>query len=345
METAVVIPVGPGRGENVTAVLESLVVQTKQPKLVVLCCDGEDTWIHGGAFSLPTATLNLPKHEPGMEHPRSAGVRLVQKLRDESPRFEDITHVWFLDSDVIVLPDCLQKIEEEVARGGEGGVYACPYEWLPPGVREPRLDLRNDPRTEMFAEHVQGTRHYEDLSKGLGCFSGNLVWEIGEFARVGGYWEEIHHGRCEDGELGIRAVAMGTPVGLIPEARGWHLFHDFNPHYREHINSIDVPKINHRHPWVEGRCVCTKPLVEHAIDGICDGFLLPEEDEADPAVCLNCERPDHEHTLDDCPGFEKSVFVVEEDGKRFNARCRCGWEGNTALIWEHRAECNLRVAA
>lgn len=35
----------------------------------------------------------------------------------------------------------------------------------------------------------------------------------------------------------------------------------------------------------------------------------------------------------------EDLFVVEEDGKRFNSRCSCGWEGNTALIWQHQAEC------
>lgn len=169
-----------------------------------------------------------------------------------------------------------------------------------------------DPRWISFKEHEPKDTLRGDLSAGLACFSGNLVWPIEEFKRVGGFWEQLHHGRCEDGELGIRAVHMGVPIAFVPTAYAFHLWHSRSREWAERANSIDVPKLNERHPWMEDRCVCGKTKDEHVGTGL--GRI-------------------------DCAGFRKAIFVVEEDGMRFNARCECGWEGNTMLIWKHQGEC------
>lgn len=297
-EFAVVMPIGPGRRENVEAAIEALNDQDFLPKLLVLVCDGEEAWLDDSdVFTvMPSRILRLGKHQPGMEQPRNAGVAEVDRLRAEIPNmYGDISHVWFLDSDIITQPGCLEAYRCEMERGGQEGVYIGPYDWLPPGQREPLVDFRNDPegveppgRWGMFDEHEPGARYVEDLSKGLGCFSGNLVWQVDDFMRVGGFWDDIHHGRCEDGELGIRAVAMGIPIGIAKEARGWHLWHERNFDWIIAANQRDVPMLNERHPWVEGN----------------------------------------------------GLFVVEEDGKRFNCRCpHCEEEFNTALIWTHRVQC------
>lgn len=297
-EFAVVIPVGAGRRENLTAVLESLEHQWLKPKVVILACDGPDAWLSSVAASFPVAVLHLQKHRPGMEQPRNEGVRAITTLRREKPDlFGEITHAAFLDSDVLVQGSWLRHYDMAIEDSGGDGIYYGPYDWLPEGKREIDPDFRNDNRWAMFNE-ASTTRFIGDLSKGLGCYSGNLVWNVDDFERVGGFWNEIHHGRCEDGELGLRAVAMGVPIGLVPGARGWHLWHGGAPeptpewlNYVHRINTIDVPKLKERHPWAE----------------LGNG------------------------------GTE--LFVVEEDGRRFDARCVCGWEGNTALIWEHQAEC------
>ncbi len=297
-EFAVVLPIGPGRMSNVAAAIDAINDQEHPIKLLVLVCDGEDSWLDPDDMftAMPSRILNLPKHQPGMEQPRNAGVREVDRLRHEIPDlYGDITHVWFLDSDIITQPTCLDAYVEEMKLGGQEGVYLAPYDWLPPGKREIDLDLHCDPegvpppgRWGLFEEHEPGTRYVEDLSKGLACFSGNLVWQIDDFMRVGGFWNEIHHGRCEDGELGIRAVAMGIPIGVAPKARGWHLHHERNMEWILAANSRDVPMLNERHPWMQG----------------------------------------------------EGVFVVEEDGKRFNCSCpACGAEFNTALLWTHITEC------
>jgi hypothetical protein len=146
-----------------------------------------------------------------------------------------------------------------------------PYDWLPKnGGGYP--DLRNDQRWDSFDEHgpeevFQLGRDGRDLRGmvgfGLACFSGNLVWPIEEFRQVGGFHPEMHHGRCEDGELGLRAVSQGIAVSMVRKARGWHLWHQVNEEWVLETNKVDVPIINRLHPWVEN-----EGLVMTAKDGI-----------------------------------------------------------------------------
>lgn len=298
----VVIPVAPKRRKNLTAVLECLVDQQLPPHAVVLVCDGPDAWLEEPPVELPSSeVVILPleeKHQPGMPQPRNRGAALLRKS------YPEVTHVAFLDSDVLVDTNWLAAFVDEMTEGGEEGCYAAPYDWLPDGKREIDWSFSNDTRWPLFENHEYGTRYRGSLGVGLACYSGNLVWNLEDFRRVGGFWSEIHHGRCEDGELGLRAVHMGVPIGLVPNARGWHLYHGGLPNptpkwrrWAEQINAIDVPKLKQRHPWTE-----------LGNDG-------------------------------------KELFVVDEDGKRFNVRCRCGWEGNTAEVWQHEfesGECSAR---
>jgi GT2 family glycosyltransferase len=291
MKTGVVIPVGPGRTENLLATLRCVAEQTVKPEVVAVICDGPDAAleIESGGFPVPIAILNVPeKHHPGLPQPRNLGVKLLADLKDQGMGI-DCTHVWFLDSDILVEPDCLEMYEEAMEHEPIDRVLVGPYDWMPPGVREPMPDLYNDPRWESFKSHERFEMLRGDLSAGLACFSGNLVWPVAEFQRVGGFWDELHHGRCEDGELGLRAVAMGVPISFVADARGWHMDHPRNYSWIEEANARDVPLLNNRHPWVQG----------------------------------------------------EEMFVVEEDGKRFNWRCsNCSREMNTADIWAHQSTCH-----
>ena len=291
MEVGVVIPVGPGRVENVLQVLKALAEQTEVPRIVVCVCDGPDAAleVEGAGYPTVLAILNAPeKHQPGMEQPRNVGVRLLRDLARTDSRVAGLTHVWFLDSDIIVGPDCLEMYQSAMEAEPIERVLVGPYDWMPEGSREPMPDLKNDPRWVSFDQYEPFQMLTEDLSAGLACFSGNLIWPLDEFERVGGFWNDLHHGRCEDGELGLRAVAMGVPIGFVREARGWHLWHPIDLAWAQGANARDVPMLNERHPWVQG----------------------------------------------------EGLFVVEEDGKRFNHRCpNCGQEFNSSEIWAHQSAC------
>lgn len=290
MRAAVVIPVGAGREDNLRMCLRSIDDMLVRPSLIVLVLDGpvdiQDAELKG---KVPIHVIRAEKHHPGMEQPRNIGVRRVEALNAKVGN--PISHVWFLDSDIIVAHDALHHYE--LAMGDAYRILVGPYDWLSAGVREPMHELHNDPRWISFDEHDPQEVMVDDLSAGLACFSGNLVWPIDEFTRIGGFWDELHHGRCEDGELGLRAVACGVPISFVRGARGWHLDHPINIELTLERNSRDVPMLNARHPWVQG----------------------------------------------------EGVFVVEEDGRRFNIRCSCGWSGNTIELWEHRAGCDGRFEA
>lgn len=376
LNAAVVIPVGPGRINNLLMVMDTLQKQTVQPRLVVLVCDGEDAWLKAeGMFKIPTAVLKTPKHQPGDEQPRNIGVRLLGDIGKRDPRFAGVTHAWFLDSDVIVRPRALEYYQEaynqaeawrcpcgtphavtpdmrdgdvvdrsklSCSKCGEWDaewspahtILVGPYDWLPPGVREPMPHMRNDPdgvpppgRWERFDRHDPDTPVVNDLFSGLACFSGNLMWPIDEFERVGGFWNDLHHGRCEDGELGVRAVSMGVPITFVRDARGWHLHHERNVDWILQTNARDVPMLDERHPDLHGCCTCGHEKKKHETEEIAE--IGTDETTTLWTRCTadGCE----------CEGYKARFFVVDEDGKRFNYRCEvCGEEMNAALSWGHR---------
>jgi GT2 family glycosyltransferase len=248
----VVIPVGPGRAENLVMVLDRLQRQTFEPEAVVIVFDGPDAAARVEGLTLENAQVAIPKHTPGQEQPRNVGVRHLQRF------WEKCNAVWFLDTDVIFGATALEQLVRTWEGSDTERVIIGPYDWLPDGVREIEPALRNDPRWAMFNEDRWLDRSYEsrgELNVGLACFSGNLMWPIAEFMRIGGFWSEIHHGRCEDGELGLRAVALGVPITCCPTARGYHLAHPVNHAEALRRNERDVPMINARHPWVEGEDV------------------------------------------------------------------------------------------
>lgn len=250
-EIAVVIPATHGREANLRCVLDSLANQTLRVRNIVVVDDGGE--LEFTDHDLGARFIQAPKHEPGMEQPRNIGVRFVKK------HWPFVTHVWFVDSDVVMSPTAHEKIQHGYMSGNQNRILIGPYEWLPPGLR-PETDpnfwqnaeqVDSDFRWGGFRQHQVDEEITNDLSAGLACFSGNLVWPIQEFVRVGGFWNEIHHGRCEDGELGLRAVAMDVPISWCAGARGYHLWHEVNGALAVQRNERDVPMLNERHPWVE----------------------------------------------------------------------------------------------
>lgn len=258
-----VIPVGPGREDNVNRVLACLSRQ-KVTAPVVLVEDGPAL---SSGFVTPenlvVKIVRTEKHEPGREQPRNIGVRVVAET------WPHATHVWFLDSDIIIEPNCLEALVVGLASGPQDRILVAPYDWMGPDVLEPQHELHNDPRWEMFGFSPADKVYRNDLSAGLACFSGNLVWPISEFQRVGGFWNQLHMGRCEDGELGLRAVAMDVGISLVAEARGWHVYHHIDIDVIYAKNARDVPMLNERHPWVEGSDVFVVDREGAAFDVVC----------------------------------------------------------------------------
>jgi hypothetical protein len=290
MRPFVVIPVGADRHENVAQVLECLWRQEGiDVELVVVVQDGpmEDVPLHEG---LPMIRVRAPKHEPGLEQPRNIGVRAGMEWLGSSSLAPD--YVIFLDSDILVAEDWLRSYYDAWAStftpADIDRILIGPYVWMAPGEREiGGKVMLAEQRQAMFDTYGPEHTFRGDLSAGLACFSGNLAWPLKEFVRVGGFWSELHHGRCEDGELGARAVAMGVPIGLAAGAKGWHMDHPRNHSETLRRNARDVPMLDARHPWIQGHgvfmvdrdgkafdvecpvCECQVPTIEwwqHAAD-------------------------------------------------------------------------------
>jgi glycosyltransferase involved in cell wall biosynthesis len=279
-QVGVVVPVALGREDNLRAVLRALDDQTYRPRGIVLVYDGCPSY---GicATTLPTWDVEIPKHQPGAEQPRNVGVR---KLEEVLP---DCNYVWFLDSDLEFAPDCLEQYAEASALAPEPHVMIGPYDWLRRGVvgchpecpEDVSVTEKPDDRWVSFrgANPATVARVGDDgnlramVGYGLACFSGNLVWNIEEFKTIGGFHPEMHHGRCEDGELGLRAISQGVGVSLVPTARAYHRWHDVDHQWVLDTNRVDVPMINRLHPWVED-----EGLIMTAKDGIRFDFRCPK---------------------------------------------------------------------
>jgi GT2 family glycosyltransferase len=272
----VVIPVGEGRRENLAEVLTCLHHQTRPPEAIVIVADGPEAAVKLTGMTIPGIQVVIRKHEPGAEQPRNVGVRRLAE------KWLELNAVWFLDTDVIFANDCLAALAATWEAADWGRIIMAPYEWLEPGQRQIQPATRNDPRWPMLNEPrwALGEESIGELNVGLGCFSGNLVWPVEEFTRIGGFWNEIHHGRCEDGCLGLDAVAQGVPITCCPAARGYHLWHPINQERAIRCNERDVPMLNARHPWVQG-----------------EGLLVVERDgRRFDQRCAICKR--HINTLD-----------------------------------------------
>jgi len=266
----VVIPATKDRLDNLDIVLESLSHSIVRPNDVVVICDGWDIddskEINNFYYKYiekfkRIIFVQIPKHEPGKEQPRNVGVKFL------SP---ETNYVWFLDCDCRVLPETLLEFEKAYNDSDEDRIMYGPYEWLGPESNEPNIDLQNDPRWDMFSRFSPKDTFKQHLGVALGCFSGNLVWPVEEFKRVGGFWNELHMGRCEDGELGIRAAAMGVPMAVVPNARAFHMYHDVDLQKIHIKNDRDVPMINKRHPYVEDKGLVVVDLDGKRFDQVCE---------------------------------------------------------------------------
>jgi hypothetical protein len=213
---------------------------------------------------IPVHGVEIEKHQPGQEQPRNVGLR---RLREIAP---DCNYVWFLDSDLIFQPDILDRYRAGLETMDEDRILIGPYDWLPQAQSGIIPELRNDPRWASFDAHGPQDILVGDLGAALACFGGNLVWPVEEFERVGGFHPELHHGRCEDGELGLRASSLGVPMSFVRDARAWHVWHPINVQRTLDANRRDVPLINTWHPWVEGQ-----GLIVTAQDGARFDFRCP----------------------------------------------------------------------
>lgn len=248
MNIGVVIPAAENRVENLKLVIQSISRGTIRPSQIVIVCDGWESKLDlTYELGIDYDVVYTKKHKPGDEQPRNVGVRKLHP---------SITHVWFLDSDCLVWNDTLQAYVDALKTDPDR-ILIGRYDWLKPGVRgltPYSTDYEMlDPRDAHFKKYSSKHIAVGDPSFALANFSGNLMWPKKKFEEVGGFWSELHMGRCEDGELGARACSLGIPMSLVNCAEAQHLWHESNQEWKLKTNEIDVPKIDERHPWIQDR--------------------------------------------------------------------------------------------
>ena len=308
----VVITTCAGREENLRRTVANLMELNTYPEAIVVVYDGCPA--QGFETPIPVYGVEIPKHAPGQEQPRNVG---FQRLRLIAP---ECNYVWFLDSDLIFEPSILTEFYIGLEHAEEDRILIGPYDWLAPGVVERHGQSAPDPRWVSFNQFGPEQVFRHDLSVGLACFGGNLVYPVAMFEAVGGFHRDLHHGRCEDGELGMRATQMGLPTSFVKNARGWHVWHSRVPGHAEKANLRDVPLLNAWHEWAH-----EKGLVMTDQDGARFNWRCPE--------CLRAWLDGQQPQLVTHPGDDYNFFTP--DGR--TVELPHSVEVNSLEMWEHLA--------
>ena len=121
-------------------------------------------------------------------------------------------YLMFVDADVIIHPDAIDRLVEEVERTGAVGAFGS-YDDHPRSRRLPALyaNLRH------HFVHQSGSREATTFWSGIGLMKADV------FREFGGYDDVLFaHPSIEDVELGMRLIAAGKRTRLVPEAQGTH---------------------------------------------------------------------------------------------------------------------------
>jgi glycosyltransferase involved in cell wall biosynthesis len=257
MNIGIVIPTGPGRKENLDIVLSSIRGQNLDIPIVV-AADGRKAYdeVHSGIV-ISVDIISADKHEPGKEPPRNYGARFLEQL------YPGIEWVWFLDSDVYLEPGSVDAVLEHLDKKR---IICGYYNWL----NKRGGQAEQDYRMNMFEEFGPDDVLEYHLGAALANFSGNLVWPLDEFKRVGGFHPGLSAGRVDDGELGVRAATYGIGTSFLFENKGHHIYHDVDGARVRRINTAEVPLINQWHPYIQELGIVPRDLDGKRFNYICE---------------------------------------------------------------------------
>lgn len=150
-----------------------------------------------------------------------AGVRLLRMPRQAGPggaRNLGVdhargSHVWFVDSDVIVRPDAAAIVSQTFSETGAGAVFGC-YDDTP----DAQNFLSQYKNLVHRYYHSRGNHDASTFWAGCGAIERSLYIQLGGFDAV-----RYRYPSIEDIELGYRIAATGRRIVLRPELQGKHL--------------------------------------------------------------------------------------------------------------------------
>ncbi len=243
MNIAFVIPIY-NRARNLQLVLHALLLQT-DPFFSVVVADDGSTDNPAGVASEFTGKLNINLYS--QEH---KGYR-VSKIRNlgASHVSQLTTHLWFIDSDVVLNPKAVEEAKLLIAEHPDL-VIAGRYDWMPPmhirchdletqwstfvAGELPALEGQSDKYTGGW--EVKGHRRHFDVRKNVdwsgqtitlctgATLSGNLIVPIEAFKAVGGF-DELIEGQGQDCDFGKMLRREGIFMLFSEIIIGYHLYH------------------------------------------------------------------------------------------------------------------------
>lgn len=142
--------------------------------------------------------------------PKQAGPGGARNLGVEQARG---SHVWFVDSDVIVRADAAAIVSQTFTDTGAGAVFGC-YDDTP----DAQNFLSQYKNLVHRYYHSRGNHDASTFWAGCGAVERSLYIELGGFDA-----ERYRYPSIEDIELGYRIAATGRRIVLRPELQGKHL--------------------------------------------------------------------------------------------------------------------------
>jgi len=238
-----VIPVY-NRAENLRLVLHALMLQT-DPFFTVIVADDGSTDNPAGVVSEYTGKLDIFLYRQPHKGYRVSKVRNmgVSHLRRK------LTHIWFVDSDVVLNARAVEEARRIVAVHPDV-VIAGRYDWMPP-MHVTCRDLEERWTEFVQAElpslpcpgdaHIGGreavghrrrfdVRQQADWSEQTitlctgATLSGNLIVPRAAFRAVGGFDENIE-GQGQDCDFGKMLGRAGIKMLFSEAIMGYHLYH------------------------------------------------------------------------------------------------------------------------
>lgn len=120
--------------------------------------------------------------------------------------------LWFVDADVVVSPDCLRRLIDDMQANSAVAAFGS-YDDRPASLRAASLyaNLRH------HYVHQRGNSDATTFWSGIGLIRRDVFLQLGGFD-----WQRFPYPSVEDVELGMRIVAAGHRIRLVPSALGKH---------------------------------------------------------------------------------------------------------------------------
>jgi glycosyltransferase involved in cell wall biosynthesis len=201
MKLSVVMPVYNG-GEELRVCLQAVMGSTRPPDEVVVVDDGSTDDSAAVAAACGALVLQLDGPPQGPARARNLAVALC---------IGDV--LVFVDADVAVHADTLQRIEDCLLENNEVAAVFGSYDEAPPA---PGLVSRYKNLMHHYV-HQHGHREASTFWSGCGAL------RRGALLHAGGFPEHYREPSIEDIELGMRLRRLGYRIWLCPEIQATHL--------------------------------------------------------------------------------------------------------------------------